>query len=309
MILIALLNGEGWRGMFAGMATWAKVLGWRIALILILLYVARRFGRALIVRGMNLVLRGDSSDAVRDLGLAKRRNTLTALFNGVLTAVVVVVALLMVFNELGLEIAPILASAGVVGLAVGFGAQSLVKDIITGAFVILENQFSIGDVVRIGDTAGLVEQINLRTTVLRGLDGTVSIIPNGEITRVHVLTKGWSRFVLDVGVAYGANLDQVYAVLGGVLERYAADHPDIVLEKPELLGVENLGDSSVVVRALIKTVPSKQWECARLVRKLVKEAFDEAGIEIPFPQRSVWMRQPAGAASAGERPAELGGST
>ena len=163
---------------------------------------------------------------------------------------------------------------------------------LTGVFVILENQFGIGDVVRIGDTSGLVEQLNLRTTVLRGLDGTVSIIPNGEIARVHVLTKGWSRLVLDVGVAYDSDLDRVYDVLMATLNAYADESPLIVLERPELLGVESLGDSAITVRALVKTMPSKQWECGRAVRKRVKEAFDAAGIVIPFPQRTVWMQQP-----------------
>lgn len=298
MLAQTVFTTEWWRNIAAQVATWSMKVGWRIALIVILFYIAQRFGRRLIARIMRIALRADRVDTLRDMGITKRRNTLTELFNAVVTTVIIVTALLMIFTQLGLEIAPLLASAGVVGVAVGFGAQSLVKDLLTGVFIILENQFAIGDIVRVGDTSGLVEQINLRTTILRGLDGTVSIIPNGEINRVHVLTKGWSRLVLDVGVAYDSDLDHVYDVLTKTLNRYAEENPTIVIEKPELLGVENLADSSIVVRALVKTVPSKQWECGRAVRKKVKEAFDAAGIVIPFPQRTLWVQQTPGAEAA-----------
>ena len=285
-VALPVTTDDRWSVIWTGVVGWLATAGWRIALILVILYAAHRFGRQLIGRAMSLTLR-DGDDTLRQLSLVKRRNTLTALFTATLTTLLSIIALLMVFKQLGLEIAPILASAGVVGLAVGFGAQSLVKDLITGAFIILENQFALGDIIRVGGASGTVEQINLRTVVLRDTDGTVSIIPNSEITRVQVLTKGWSRLVLDVGVAYESDLDHVFEVMRAVLNQYTEEHPEIVLDKPELQGVESLGDSAVVVRALVKTIPSKQWECGRVIRKRVKEAFEQAGIELPFPQRTI----------------------
>lgn len=285
-----LLSLTWWESTAEAAGRWLMTSGWRILVILALLMIVRKVGRVLIARGMALAIRSDSTNALRDLGLQKRRNTLVGLLNGAINVVVFLVALMMIFRELRFEIAPLLASAGVVGIAIGFGAQALVRDIITGAFIILENQFGVGDVIRVGSDSGLVEQINLRTTVIRSVDGAVTVIPNGEISRVTVMTREWSRCVLDIGVAYGADLDHVYAVISRVLDRYAADNPGVVIDKPEIAGVEQLGDSSVVVRALVKTVPLKQWECGRKVRKLIKEAFDAEGIEIPFPQRSVWMR-------------------
>jgi small conductance mechanosensitive channel len=271
---------------------WAWLLhsGWRIGTIVVLLLVARSIGRALVARALSWAMRSDSGDVLRDIGVAKRRATLVGLFNGILNVVVILIALMMIFRELDFEIGPLLASAGVVGVAIGFGAQSLVRDVLSGVFIILENQFGVGDVIRVGADSGLVEQINLRTTVLRGADGAVTIVPNGEISRVSVLTKDWSRLVLDMTVGYGADLNHVYSVVKRVLDRYAADHPQVVIEPPEVLGVEQLGDNGVVVRALVKTAPRMQWETGRKLRKLIKEAFDAEGIEIPFPQRVVWMR-------------------
>ncbi len=272
---------------FHAIAAW---WGLRIVLIALAVIVALKVSRAFIRRGLGVALADRPDDTLKTVAISKRRATLTQLLNAVASVLLCVVGTLMIFRELNFDIAPLLASAGVVGIAVGFGAQSLVKDIITGAFIILENQFDVGDVVKLGDTAGLCEAINLRTTVLRGLDGTVHIIPNGEIVRVSVLTKDWSRLVLDVEVAYGEDVGRVTGVLRGVLDDYAAANPGIVLEPPEILGVETLGASGVTIRSLVKTLPSKQWEAGRKVRALVKAEFDREKIEIPFPQQSVWLR-------------------
>ncbi len=283
-------SAEWWSIMWSAATVWLMTVGWRVLLIFLILYLAHRFGRGLIARVMTFALRGDKQDALHDLGVVKRRNTLTSLFHGVLTIFIIISGITMVFHQIGLEIAPILASAGVVGLAIGFGAQSLVKDLLNGMFIILERQFNVGDVIQVDKISGLVEEINLRTTILRSLDGTVSIIPNGEIVRVQVLTRDWSRLVLDVNVAMDSNLDHVFEVLMNVLNQYAEQHPEIVIEKPQLLGVENLGDSAITVRAMVKTVPIRQWDCGRAVRKLIKEAFEQANIELPFPQYTVWIR-------------------
>jgi small conductance mechanosensitive channel len=173
---------------------------------------------------------------------------------------------------------------------VSFGAQSLVKDVISGTFILMEGQFGIGDVVRIGDTAGQVEKITLRTTTLRDFEGVVHIIPNGEITKVSNLTKTWSRAVLDIGVSYREDVDRVISVLRRLGAEFLRD-PDwgpLVLEEAEVLGVQSLGDSAVVIRLQVRTLPLKQWEVARELRRRVKARFDAEQIQIPFPHVTVY---------------------
>jgi small conductance mechanosensitive channel len=198
-----------------------------------------------------------------------------------------------------MDIGPLLASVGVLGLAISFGAQSLVKDVISGTFMLLEGQFGIGDVVRVTDVSGQVEKITLRTTVLRDSQGVVHIIPNGEITRVSNLTKTWSRAVLDVGVAYKEDVDRVIAVLDELGREFHAD-PEwgaLLVEEPLVLGVEDLGDSAVVIRVSARTLPEKQWDVAREWRRRIKKRFDRENIEIPFPHLTFYWGQ-------GQMPAE-----
>lgn len=278
---------------------WASTLpaAARILAIIALFFVLRAVGSALIFRSFSMLLRSKGQDEISDAGTAKRRNTLVALFSKVLAVVLGLLAILMILRELRFEIVPILASAGILGLAISFGAQNLVRDVLTGTFIIAEDQFGIGDVIKVGDIAGAVEDINIRTTKLRDVTGTVHIIPNGDITRVSVMTKDWSRFVMDVDVAYDTDLSHAIQITLDTLVKYHESHPDVVLEKPDVLGVENLGDSGITIRALIKTAPAKQWQTGRELRKLVKEAYDDAGIEIPFPQRTIWNRaEPAAVA-------------
>jgi len=173
-------------------------------------------------------------------------------------------------------------------LAIGFGAQSLVKDIIAGAFIVLERQFSVGDVVKIGDRSGVVESLGLRTTVLRDIEGTAHIIPNGKIDTVSVMTKDWSQFVLDVDVAYDTDLDKAIETIRQVLNEYAREFPANVIGEPQVLGVESLGDNSVKIRSTLKTAPSKQWDAGRIIRRRVKSEFDRLGIAIPFQQNAAW---------------------
>ena len=215
----------------------------------------------------------------------QRAKTLASLLNHVALIVIALVSLLMIINSFGIQIGPLVAAAGVVGLAISFGAQSLVKDVITGTFILLEGQYGIGDVVRIGDTAGMVEKITLRTTILRDLHGVVHIFPNGSIDRVSNLTKTWSRTVLDVGVAYREDVDRVIALLrelGSELHE-DAQWRELLVEPPEVLGVEAFADSAVTIRMIAKTIPLKQWEVARELRRRIKKRFDAEGVEIPYP--------------------------
>ena len=267
---------------------WLLGSGLRIVLILLLGWAAIRIGRIFIHRSLNLALHDTGKNAVADIQIVKRRNTLSGLFVTVLRAAVVILAALMVFRELNFEIGPILASAGIVGLAIGFGAQSLVKDVITGAFIVLERQFSVGDVIRIGDRSGVVENLGVRTTTLRDIEGTAHIISNNKIEIVSVMTKDWSQFVLDVDVAYNTDLDKAMGIIQKVLNDYAKEFPSNVLSEPQVLGIESFGDNSVKIRSTLKTAPSKHWDAGRLIRRRIKSEFERLGIAIPFQQNAAW---------------------
>jgi small conductance mechanosensitive channel len=267
---------------------WLLGSGVRIVLIILLGWLAVRIGRLFIHRSLILTLHDSGKNAVADIQIIKRRNTLTALLVTVLRVAIVILAALMIFREMNFEIGPILASAGIVGLAVGFGAQSLVKDIITGAFIVLERQFSVGDVVKIADRSGVVENLGLRTTTLRDMEGTAHIVPNSKIEIVSVMTKEWSQFVLDVDVAYHADLDKATEAIRKVLNEYAKEFPSDVLSEPKVLGVESFGDNSVKIRSTLKTAPSRQWDAGRIIRRKIKAELDRLGIAIPFQQSAAW---------------------
>jgi small conductance mechanosensitive channel len=180
---------------------------------------------------------------------------------------------------------------GIAGLAIGFGAQSLVKDVITGFFLMLENHYRVGDVLRTAGVAGRVEAVTLRVTTLRDLQGRVHVIPNGQIDTLTNFTKDWSRTVLDIGVAYKEDVDEVIEVLKGVGEELRKDEQfkALIMEPMNILGVEDFGDSQVTIRMFFTTQPLKQWDVAREFRRRVKNAFDEHGIEFPFPHRTLYM--------------------
>jgi small conductance mechanosensitive channel len=233
----------------------------------------------------------------------QRAQTLASLLGNVAIIVITVITLLTALGQV-MDIGPLLASVGVLGLAVSFGAQSLVKDVITGTFLLVEGQFGIGDIVRLGDASGVVEKITLRTTVLRDLHGVVHIVPNGEITRVSNLTKSWSRAVLDIGVAYKEDVDRVMDVLRDVGRELQADAEwsSLLLEEPVVMGIEDLADSAVVIRMNAKTLPMKQFDVARELRRRIKNRFDRDGIEIPFPHLTFYWgdAQAPKALSAGD---------
>ncbi|MDH3393590.1 MAG: mechanosensitive ion channel family protein, partial [Desulfobulbaceae bacterium] len=221
----------------------------------------------------------------------KRIETIVRLIKNAAMFILWLVVGLVILKEFGVEIGPIIASAGIVGLAVGFGAQNLVRDIISGFFIILENQIRVGDVAIINGTGGLVEKINFRTTVLRDLAGVVHIFPNGTITTLSNLTNEWSAYVFDIGVAYKENTDQVIEIMRAVgrTMREDAKYGQIMLEDPDIFGVDKFADSAVVIKGRIKTKPIRQWEVGREFLRRVKYAFDENNIEIPFPHQTIYF--------------------
>ena len=225
-----------------------------------------------------------------DLEASPRTRTLLDVARKALTIVLTVVASLMILPELGVDIAPLLAGAGVLGLAVGFGSQKLVQDVITGVFILLEDQIAVGDVINVGDKGGVVEAVSIRTVRLRDLAGTVHTIPFSAISIVSNLTKDFSYHVIEVGIAYREDVDEVMQVLqdlGAELQQYEEFGPKII-ESLEMLGVDAFADSAVVIKARIKTVPSKQWWVGREFNRRMKRRFDELGIEIPFPHTTIY---------------------
>ena len=270
------------------LGNWLLGVGVRVATVALLAFLTVRIVILAVGRLELRLTGGECSDPVER---AKRARTICALLRQGLNVAVLGAALLMILRELGMDIAPILAGAGVVGLAVGFGAQSLVRDVISGFFMILEDQVRVGDVAVIDGTGGLVESIQLRTTVLRDLSGVVHVFPNGSIQRLSNMTKDFSYAVLDVGVAYKEDTDHVVDVLRTVGADLAADDAfaPLVLEPLEVLGVDAFGDSQVTIKVRMKTRPIQQWAVGRELRRRIKKAFDATGIEIPFPHVSVYV--------------------
>lgn len=224
---------------------------------------------------------------------SQRANALGTLAESVLRVVVWGLAVLTALGTVGINLGPLIAGAGVLGVAVGFGAQGIVRDFLSGVLMLVEDQYGVGDVIDAGAASGVVEEVSLRTTRIRDVNGTVWHIPNGSITRVGNMTQEWSRMLVDVDVAYATDVDEAIEVLRGVLDRFQEreDVRERLLDDPmEVWGVTDLGDSSVVIRVVAKTVPGQQWALGRLFRQFVKRELDAAGIEIPFPQRTVWHR-------------------
>ncbi|MDP2772185.1 MAG: mechanosensitive ion channel family protein [Nocardioides sp.] len=244
----------------------------------------------------SMVRRGASNAAASDLVTSTRRvqraKTIGSLLKSIITGVLVAMFGTMILSELGVNIAPIIASAGIIGLALGFGAQSLVKDFLSGIFMILEDQYGVGDVIDVGEASGTVEAVSLRVTRLRDVNGTVWYVPNGEIMRVGNMSQNWARTVLDISVGYHEDLARVRRVLQEVAHDLweDEDYNRLVIEEPEVWGVQDLGVDGVVVRVTLKTAPLEQWAVAREMRQRIKARFDHEGIEIPFPQRVVWNR-------------------
>ena len=224
----------------------------------------------------------------------QRVEALATVLRSVATFAIWTVAVFMILGEFGINLGPLIAGAGIIGVALGFGSQSLVRDFLSGIFILVEDQYGVGDTVDLGEATGVVEVVSLRTTRLRSVDGTVWHVPNGAIARVGNKSQHWSRALLDVQVAYGTDLSHAREVIKRVADEVHEECSAWVLEEPELWGVEQLGPHGIVIRLVIKTQPSRQWDVSRRVRERLKGAFEEEGIEIPFPQQMVWHRRADG---------------
>jgi small-conductance mechanosensitive channel len=276
-----------WSQLLQKAIEWVVTSGLRIVLIVILTLVALR-----VTRFVSSRLFGFSVKAT-DIEFKKRMDTLSSITHHILLVAILFLAAIIILGELGVEIGPVIAAAGIVGVAIGFGAQSLVQDVISGFFMLLEDQIRVGDVIQVGDQGGVVEKITLRTVILRDLSGNVHFIRNGQIQVVTNMTKEYGRYVFDIGVAYKEDVDHVIEVVkrvDGEL-RGNPDFKDDILEPIEILGLDKFADSAVIIKARIKTKPIKQWAVGREFNRLLKRRFDEEGIEIPFPHVTLYIRQ------------------
>jgi small conductance mechanosensitive channel len=273
--------------------TWTFESGLKIALIVLFAYALIRASHLVVKRFEHELTTGTGLDA---LERAKRARTLGTLLSKVATIAIVSIAILMILHELRIDIAPVLTGAGIAGLAVGFGAQTMVRDIISGFFLILEDQVRVGDVAAINGTGGLVEQINLRTIVLRDLEGTVHVFPNGAINTLANRSKDFSYYVVDVRISYREDPDRVTRLLkevGADLQKDPEFSP-FILEPVEVLGVDAFADWSVTIKLRIKTVPLRQWVVGRELLKRIRKAFEANNIEIPSPERVITVRGEGG---------------
>lgn len=236
----------------------------------------------------------DDLDPISLVRRERRATALAALAGSVLTVFVWTTAVMMILGEFGINLGPIIASAGIVGVAVGFGAQDLVKDFLSGVFVLAEDQYGLGDVVDVGEATGVIEGVTLRSTRLRDVQGTLWHVPNGEIRRVGNMSQGWARTLIDFDVAYDTDLERAKQVILDTAQTMADDElwSPKFLEPPEVWGVERLGADGITIRMVIKVLPGEQWGISRELRQRVKASFDALGIDIPFPQRTLWIRNP-----------------
>lgn len=276
----ALLNEDLWLNFGQGLL---KIIG-----IMILSAILIRIGNTVIEK--IFLLRTKSPLRISE----RRENTLVKLLNNILTYLVYFVALLMILETLSFDVKALLAGAGIVGLAVGFGAQNLVKDIITGFFIIFEDQFSVGDMIRVGQFEGTVEEIGLRTTKIKSWTGEINILPNGNITEVTNFSVNNSVAFVDVSIAYEGDIPKAERVIEDLLLELPDKYEEMVAP-PELLGVQNLGPSEVVLRVVSEVLPMKNFHISRMLRKEIKMRLDEHGIEIPYPRMVMYTRQDEGA--------------
>ena len=267
---------------------WLTSSGLKVVLILVGALVAVRLA-AFVTRRVENAFEDNDPSTMNER--EKQAATLGKVIRNITRILVWGVAVMMVLKELGIDIGPILAGVGLMGLAVGFGAQSLVKDFLAGMFVLIENQYNVGDVIKVAGASGLVEKITLRATTRRDHEGNVHIIPNGTIGVVTNKTRQWSRFVLDIGVAYKENVDEVMGVLKEIGDELAADSKfaSRITAPLEVLGVQDFADSAVIIRVMFTTQPVKQWTVGREFRRRVKNTFDAKGIEIPFPHTTIYL--------------------
>ncbi len=272
---------------------WVVKHGIFLLVIISVSYIIYRIFKALLPRVVESSVKARGKGRKAKAEMAKRSETLISMLRGMVLIVIITVATFSIIDEIGVPVAPLLAGAGIVGIAVGFGAQHLIKDFLNGLFILLEDQYNKGDVVKIAGISGQVEDINLRRTTLRDLDGLVHSIPNGEITTASNFTKGWSRVNLDISVSYRENLDHVIEVINRVCDTLASDvaFKAKILNTPQVLRVSNFSASGIDIKIVGDTQPLAQWEVTGELRKRIKEAFDEEGIEIPWPHLKLFFGQ------------------
>lgn len=263
---------------------WLLTSGIKIIFIISIAFFLNKILTRFIERAVRIAVRPDkySSKEAEE----KRENTLIQIFSTSSKIAILCITALMVLGEFGIEIGPILAAAGIVGLAFGFGGQYLIRDIISGLFIILENQYRVGDVVDLDLASGKVEQISLRKTTLRDIDGTVHHIPHGEIKKVSNLSNEFSRININIGVAYSSNIERVIVIINQIGNDLANDPEwkNYIIQAPQFLRIDEFADSSIVIKILGEALPDKKWDITGELRKRIKITFDKEGIEIPFPQ-------------------------
>ncbi|WP_425590467.1 mechanosensitive ion channel family protein [Fictibacillus sp. b24] len=267
------LEKINWAELMLSVGLWAA----KFLLIIVMFLVIRSIGRRVINRMF------DKAAAHRKMSTG-RIITLQKLVVNLFSYVLIFVFAGILFKQFGLEIGTLIAGAGVVGLAIGFGAQGLVSDVVTGFFILLEKQMEVGDYVTIGGVDGIVEEVGLRTTHIRAFDGTLNYMPNREISTIANHTRGNMRALVDIGIAYEENIDKALVVLQDACDKVKEKNPSI-MEGPNVLGVHMLGSSDVVIRVISKTINGEQWAVERELRKALKEALDANGIEIPYPHQ------------------------
>ena len=284
-------NSEFWLKFLQSLSDWVISDLPSILILLVLLFVSLRLGSFLIRKLKKLLLHKTVHNSDEpDLEMEKRLNTLMGIIRKGVSIIIWAVFIMILLRKINVDIAPILAGAGIIGLAVGFGSQELVRDLISGFFILLENQIRTGDVAIINGTGGLVEKIELRTITLRDLSGVVHIFQNGKINTISNMTKDWSAMVFDIGVAYKEDLTQVMKLMKQVADDMMKEeeYKSKILEPMEIFGLDSFGDSALIVKGRIKTTPNNQWTIGREYRKRLKEVFDQNRIEIPFPHQTIY---------------------
>ncbi|MBN1222037.1 MAG: mechanosensitive ion channel family protein [Candidatus Aminicenantes bacterium] len=272
----------------AAIKTWTLSTGLKIVLIIVGTFILLKFVKGISSRLYDLLVKKEVDAESR-----KRAETLKSVIQNVLKIAVWILATMIILEHLGIKIGPLLAAAGIAGLAIGFAGQNLVKDIINGFFILLWDQIRVGDWVQIAGKAGLVERVNLKMTVLRDLSGNVHFVPNSAIDLVTNMTKDYSQYILEIGVAYREDVDEVMTVIKEVDEdlRNDPEFKDDILKPTEVLGLDNFADSALIIKARITTKPIKQWIIKREFNRRLKKKFNEMDIEIPFPHVTLYMGQ------------------
>lgn len=285
------LNADFWESFAVALKDWVVTELPALIILIILLIITLSLATYMVNKLKKMLVRrmvNKTDEPNREV--EKRLDTLMSIVRTVIGIIVWTIFIMIFLKKINIDIAPILAGAGIIGLAVGFGAQELVRDFITGFFILLENQIRTGDVAIINGTGGLVEKIELRTTTLRDMSGTVHVFQNGKINTISNMTKEWSAMVFDIGVAYKEDISKVMKLMKEVADGMMKEeeYQKSILEPMEVFGLDSFGDSALVIKGRIKTKPIQQWSIGREYRKRLKEVFDDHNIEIPFPHQTIY---------------------